>query len=193
MTRAKNRLGERHGRLVVIEQLDSIETHNGKDSRWLCQCDCGNQVAVRGRSLSKTTKSCGCYKRDKIRESKLLPEGQSSFNQMVSKYKLRADKKDLPFTLTLDDVKAITKMPCAYCGAAPSNGKNRKGNHNGEYIYNGIDRYDNTKGYTLDNSVPCCATCNRAKNDLSIQDWHEWLHTISLRWINAYLQAKFPQ
>ena len=31
---------------------------------------------------------------------------------------------------------------------------------------NGIDRIDSSKGYSLDNCVPCCPLCNRLKSDL---------------------------
>lgn len=33
------------------------------------------------------------------------------------------------------------------------------------YFYNGIDRLDNTKGYTPENSVACCKHCNSLKGD----------------------------
>lgn len=35
--------------------------------------------------------------------------------------------------------------------------------NNNELTYNGIDRLDNSKGYTIDNSVACCSKCNIAK------------------------------
>lgn len=58
-------LGQRFGRLVVIEDITS-----GKDggSRWRCRCDCDNVVEVWGSSLrSGNTKSCGCLNREKQR------------------------------------------------------------------------------------------------------------------------------
>ena len=38
----KHKVGDRFGRLVILEELNHI---NGK-RKVLCQCDCGNQVAV---------------------------------------------------------------------------------------------------------------------------------------------------
>ena len=35
-----------------------------------------------------------------------------------------------------------------------------------KFIYNGIDRIDNSKGYEKYNSVSCCEKCNRMKNIL---------------------------
>jgi len=37
---------------------------------WICQCDCGNQIKVRGYSLrSRHTESCGCYHLEKAAEA----------------------------------------------------------------------------------------------------------------------------
>jgi hypothetical protein len=33
----------------------------------------------------------------------------------------------------------------------------------GIYIYNGVDRVDNTKGYTIENCVPCSKEANAMK------------------------------
>jgi hypothetical protein len=40
-----------------------------KSIYWLCKCDCGKSIEVRGSSLiSGHTKSCGCYLSDKLTE-----------------------------------------------------------------------------------------------------------------------------
>lgn len=54
----KNRINIRYGRLIVIK-LHS-QDYNG-NAYWLCKCNCGNEIIVRGRDLqSGNTKSCGC-------------------------------------------------------------------------------------------------------------------------------------
>ena len=54
--------GQRFGRLTVVERAEN--TAEGK-ARWLCKCDCGEQVRVRAESLrSGGTRSCGCLKHD---------------------------------------------------------------------------------------------------------------------------------
>lgn len=56
--RFKNILGERFGRLVVVD-LKFIDKREG--AFWECLCDCGNISIVRTTSLSKNkTKTCGC-------------------------------------------------------------------------------------------------------------------------------------
>lgn len=38
--------------------------------------------------------------------------------------------------------------------------------HQEKIAYNSIDRVDPTKGYIIDNCVPCCTTCNYMKRIL---------------------------
>lgn len=49
--------GKRFGKLTVLSRTQN----QGHFVAWLCRCDCGNILAVRGQSLkSGNTKSCGC-------------------------------------------------------------------------------------------------------------------------------------
>ena len=43
-----------------------------KRSRWLCECDCGNEISVIGKSLIRKngTKSCGCFARENMSKIK---------------------------------------------------------------------------------------------------------------------------
>ena len=55
----KNELGKRHSMLLVLARAPS----KGHGAEWLCQCDCGKHVTVRGTDLrSGKTKSCGCLR-----------------------------------------------------------------------------------------------------------------------------------
>jgi hypothetical protein len=56
-------------------------------------------------------------------------------------------------TLTVSDLETLWLSPCSYCGGPlPTAGA-------------GLDRLDNSKGYDLDNVVPCCGDCNRLRGD----------------------------
>ena|SRR5690348_8244990 len=71
MTKRLNLAGKRFGRLVVLEYRGSNKYH---DSIWLCKCDCGNTVTIRGFTLrlsNGATKSCGCLRRDIQRQAHL--------------------------------------------------------------------------------------------------------------------------
>ena len=51
-------VGNKYGYLTVVD-IDFDRSHN--QAHWICRCDCGNVVTVRGSSLkSGHTRSCGC-------------------------------------------------------------------------------------------------------------------------------------
>jgi hypothetical protein len=57
MNRAKDRVGQKYGRLTVIERAEK----NKNGALWLCSCECGSRVKVLGSNLgSGNTTSCGC-------------------------------------------------------------------------------------------------------------------------------------
>ncbi len=52
-------LGNKYGRLTVVEELES----NTPQRLWLCECECGNKVKVHSHTLtSGHTQSCGCLR-----------------------------------------------------------------------------------------------------------------------------------
>lgn len=54
--------GEKFGRLLVLKRVENSKENR---SQWLCRCECGNILKVRGISLRiGNTKSCGCLNRD---------------------------------------------------------------------------------------------------------------------------------
>lgn len=61
----KEMLNKRFGKLIVKKR--SEHKGNGGELYWICQCDCGNIVEVRGHELRRKdenrTVSCGCYHR----------------------------------------------------------------------------------------------------------------------------------
>ena len=53
--------GQRFGRLTVLKRAETIN----KRTRWLCRCDCGEEVIVEAYNLKKGhTQSCGCLQRE---------------------------------------------------------------------------------------------------------------------------------
>jgi len=71
----KNLLGQRFGRLVVIQKLPN---KNGK-TMWLCKCDCGNLTESSCNKLTTGSKlSCGCYKLDRIKEASTKHSGKGT-------------------------------------------------------------------------------------------------------------------
>lgn len=72
-------------------------------------------------------------------------------------YKKNAKRRGLSFQLSKEQFYTLTAQPCEYCGRINE--------------YNGIDRIDSNKDYTIDNCVPCCASCNIMKNDTPFNEW----------------------
>ena len=61
MTKPNNLINQRFHMLEVIERVENDK--NGK-TMWLCKCDCGNEIIVRGQELiRKQSTSCGCVKK----------------------------------------------------------------------------------------------------------------------------------
>jgi len=169
-----NYVGERYGRLVVIASTES--KHNR--SRWICQCDCGNQCVATGASLrSGKKKSCNCLRRETSVErarinsiNNRLPEGEASFNLLYATYRWHAEKRSQEFTLSKLEFRELTSTICFYCGIPPSQ-EFHGSSCTGVYRYNGVDRQDNSLGYILENCVPCCGPCNDMKRTRSVKDF----------------------
>lgn len=64
----KNKIGERYGRLTVIERAPDQITSNKRRVCWLCRCDCGTEKIIRGDQL-KNTQSCGCLQKERAKEA----------------------------------------------------------------------------------------------------------------------------
>jgi hypothetical protein len=165
--------GQKFGKLTVIER----KYLSNKWGRiiWLCKCDCGKEKIIYGYNLVREhTKSCGCLQKERTIENRRFSLGFASMRQTIKAYKRSAKIRGYSFELTEEQFTKITQKDCHYCGAKPNNKTEQKG-YFGNYIYNGIDRVDNNRGYTLENSVPCCKRCNTAKNNSTIQEYQDWI------------------
>ena len=180
-------MGQRFGKLVVIE-FAGTESHTGRQvrrARWVCKCDCGNTTTIDSTVLRRG-KAIGCGKcRSKIGNqygSYNLKTYDSAFKIFYRTVKLGAEARHLTFKLSMKDVKNICKQTCFYCGTSPKyivKVRNKFGN---DFIYNGIDRVDNSKGYTPDNVVPCCKKCNQAKMNLTVEQFKLLIRSIYNNW-----------
>jgi hypothetical protein len=154
-------IGSVFGELTVVE-------YAGKD-KWgaplyICVCSCNNQTRTKATAL-KCGRSTKCKHHPK-------PVGHAAKHSLFYQYQYAARKRNLEFSISESYFITLTTQICYYCGCAPSQiiGAKRK---NGPFIYNGIDRLDNNKGYTISNTVACCKRCNRAKYDMSPEQFIE--------------------
>jgi hypothetical protein len=117
-------------------------------------------------------KSRGCGKC----QTRLVGD-EAAFRAVFRCYRENAKRTNKDFHLSLTLVRELTSADCFYCGESPSqeskhrahNGKQKK---NGQsYFYNGIDRKNNSLGYTPENCTSCCKICNYMKQELSQQEF----------------------
>lgn len=172
----KDLTGNTFSRLTVIS-LAYKNKH--KRAYWNCLCACGGTTITCTNVLtSGKSKSCGCLKLELSR----LPLGQAAFNRLVKEYKGGAKARGYKYLLTSEQFKQLTSQNCHYCGVEPKHSVNKRagqhGNYHGDYIYNGIDRKDNNKGYLLENSVTCCFKCNHLKGDMNYKEFIEHINKI---------------
>jgi len=162
--------GDKFGRLTVLEAL--------RNNQVKCLCECGKTTIVKkvAHLHRGHTKSCGCLK-EEILHSFTLPDGQASKNKTYSVYKYSASQRGYIFELTQEQFETLAVQPCYYCGRefTASKGSN---DMNGKWKCNGVDRVDNTQGYTVENCVTCCFLCNYWKSDLSLQEFTDHLERI---------------
>lgn len=180
-------VGDVFGSWTVIRDLGLQPVGTGRKQVVLCRCECGNKRKVQVNNLrSGGTRGCGCRRIERIagRHRNYKPAGMAAARNTYGNYRRGAVTRQLSFEITFEQFLTLTQLNCHYCDQAPSAIAalyHNKGPHkgslrvNGTYTYNGIDRQDPTKGYTLQNCVSACFRCNYAKNDLSVAEFTSWI------------------
>lgn len=173
--------GEKYGRWTIVAFSHFTEHTANRDSMWLCRCECGNTKTIkRGSLTSGNSRSCGCLGSELVvlRNRKHIFDNESvPFNNLYRIYRNGAEKRGYEFAINKEEFKTLTKTSCFFCGLPPSSVVRSKWGD--EYVYNGIDRLDNTLGYIDGNCAPCCKTCNRAKNDLPYDEFVAWIRRLA--------------
>lgn len=166
----KYNIGQQIGNLTIINW-------DSQKGCYTLVCTCGTYVSGPSHYISKkensehpSCKLCyNKYKRDNTPlEDKLI--------NVYKSYTKSAKDRGHNFNLPLKDAIRLFKSNCTYCNSLPSNIKVR-----GKQVipYQGIDRINNSLGYTEDNVVPCCAMCNYMKGTLSHTEFLNQIKLIS--------------
>lgn len=169
-------IGKKFGSLLVLSfnSMKSFHLNKCKSKNWNCVCDCGNSCVISQKLLTGSGagyKHCGC-KSNNISKS-------IYYKNIIDGYKSKSKlRKGLKFELNELEYSSLLNSPCYYCNCPPSNLYRHKG---GPVVlkYNGIDRIDSSKGYNIENVVPCCSKCNFMKNSLSYDEFIE--HILSIQ------------
>jgi hypothetical protein len=83
-----------------------------------------------------------------------------------------AMRRDLDFSLTIEQAYDLSQSCCTYC-------ERDKVNLVQGFEYVGLDRIENDKGYTYDNVQPCCKTCNTMKGKMTAPEFFEHIRRIA--------------
>ncbi len=179
----KDYSGMEIGRLTVLRYDKSVRQPSGKSrTMYWCRCECGKEKSISANSLSNAIKSggapapgasvsCGCLTAQRARE-RALPASEARVRRGFNKLKDWAKRSGKSVEIALDDWRTLTARPCVFCG---DNGTSTMNTRRGRFNYTGVDRIDSDKGYILGNVQPCCWTCNRAKSNMSQDDFLAWV------------------
>lgn len=188
-------IGKKYGKLLVKECIISYDQDKDSRGTFLCECDCGGIVKVKGKMLGWTiggTRSCGCLTSICKRKDK-----DRVYRESYRGHIRHARDKNftpVPYNLWVE----IVVNPCYYCGEIDERvsrgllqskfATDSDIQYTKRYI-NGIDRLDNNRGYELDNCVPCCAQCNKMKLNYPKEYFYKRVETIYNHHINPYLNV----
>jgi len=174
--------GQQFGNLTAIEPIGEVDKR--RYAIWRFRCKCGDIVersaGVVTQSAKRTGRVPSCGKSSCNGHPK-LPPGHSAINELFGIYRRNAKKRNLSFELTEADFFWLISQNCFYCGDKPKLLPEKKGKghrYYGEFYYNGIDRLNNSEGYTVGNTVACCSMCNRAKNNEPLEDFLSWVNRL---------------
>jgi hypothetical protein len=167
-------IGTKFNKLTYIKiATDLLRKDKRKVSRGFFRCDCGKEKIYSIYTVKYgTTKSCGCVK---------IAKDGSAFNKIYGQYKRGAISRNHEFKLTKDEFNNLLKSICFYCGCNPSQTVKSRSSLP-DLIYNGIDRINNSKGYTLDNCVACCRWCNASKSNLTSEYFINKCKEVATKW-----------
>lgn len=147
-------------RYATRKELQEVinTVHKSQPSQQLC-CYCGKDFTPFTTKHNKPSQACpSCNESQAKQEAKRLdrvvnyPQRRAQHSDThYAQYMRSAANRGIAFELSSEEFKGIVCKPCFYCDTFTT----------GESI--GIDRFDNSKGYTIDNCRPCCDICNRMK------------------------------
>lgn len=170
-----------YGNWRTIEEVQ-IQTKKCTETRWRCvyiptgevklcvpatiaRYQTGDQQDAHNRHLLDTNSHQMGFRRYLYRNSKR-----------------NAKSRNHDFDLSFEEYDNIIQQECAYCGSQPQTNQKlveeRGSTKEPLFYYNGIDRIDSKRGYSIDNCVPCCAKCNYMKRTYEKEEFFSHIKLI---------------
>ncbi len=152
----------------------AVVSYEGPSNKYRFICQCGNErVHSFQRVASGEIKSCGkCGKGGRP----LLENSLGAKRAVWQRYKQSAKRRGIEFSISTEDFYSLITLPCSYCKSPPKT--SMKLNAHPDFLYTGLDRVNNSAGYTLNNVVPCCSVCNFSKAGMSLDEWKNWITAV---------------
>lgn len=179
---------KKHGRLTLIHSSYRIrESRKGnkyKEKIWFCKCECGGEKLISQNALSASaTNSCGCLRKEflKNRKTENMAKRIKNYAKTIFKeHKTTARNNRKTTSLEIDEFEALITNRCFYCDIAGSKPVYQliDGRDVIRKVVNGIDRKNNSQGYTTENSVSCCSRCNYAKHIMDLDEFVSWIGSV---------------
>lgn len=147
-----------------------------KPARYLVRCsECNVEDSLSWDQLdrAKKYKAPGC--RHCRRPFRHGPRGslrERCVNLLYSQYKTKAKVRGIEWELSREQFEEYVIQSCHYCNSDGSPRSDFTGSDS--YVLCGIDRLDPKQGYYEGNCVPCCMVCNRAKRDMTYDEFKNW-------------------
>lgn len=73
----------------------------------------------------------------------------------------------------------VLRANAVTCGIPPISVSQSRSSLSLPYIYNGIDRRNNSEGYTPENCCSCCWPCNKAKLAMGDSEFMHWIDRLA--------------
>lgn len=176
------KVGEVYGNFTIVEVLPYGQGHRKVNVK----CVCGDILKNRTLSYLKMCKDTiphpTCRKCSGGRRKR--PETEKMYRRYFSQV-------EEEINISVDEFTNLVNSNCFYCGESPETineelplmFKNLR-------PINGLDRVDSTKGYDINNVVPCCRLCNMMKRNLPINVFIAHVNKITHFQMNGQSAAK---
>lgn len=150
----------------------------------LCK-NCGKENKINSSHvnyiLGGRGKGCHCSRR--------RTNATSEYKWRYESYRQAAQKRNLSFLISFDNFMDIVKRNCYYCNAEPEMRPTHHKRWDFKFPMSGIDRVNPKIGYELENIVPCCSHCNRAKWDYTAEEFKSWIKRVYYKQFQEVVSA----
>lgn len=180
MQKPKVKVGDRFGKLEVLEHYVKKKGRTHSQTYCKVRCDCGTVKEVSaGAMRHRGTRSCGCL--NKVRGPKnRYWQGHGNISQSFwHRIEAHAKRRKIPFDITIEEAWDVYRKQQGRCALTNEvigfEGSIRS------FIEKtaSLDRIDSTKGYTRSNIQWTHKKINMMKHTMSIPEFYEWCRKVT--------------